>query len=161
MARSSGRLGAGPAATENLESVVLGLETVGATDLGAQRDDARADELDHPAAAFADQMIVLLAGVDVLVESVARAQALAADEATLDQQIEVAIDRSARHRNAPAAERAEEGAGIEVDVLLEDFFADGAALGGHAQAARVDKVLEDSQLSGSGHRLDLLETSSQ
>jgi hypothetical protein len=151
MARSSGRLGAGPAATENLESVVLGLETVGATDLGAQRDDARADELDHPAAAFADQMIVLLAGVDVLVESVTRAQALAANQAALDEQIEVAIDGGARHRNAAAAKGGEERAGVEVDVLLEDLLANGTALGGHAQAARVDKVLEDSQLSGSGH----------
>ena len=131
--------------------MTLRLEAVSAADLGAQGDDPRADELDHPAAGLADQVIVLLTGVDVLVERVARAQALAAHQTALDEELEVAIDRGARYRHPAAAQRAEQRAGVEVLVLLEDLLADRPALRRHAQTAGMDEILEDSQFPGSGH----------
>src|SRR4029079_5332722 len=52
----------------DLKRVPRRLEAMGAADLGLEGGDAGADELDHPAAAGADQVVVvLLAAVDVLV----------------------------------------------------------------------------------------------
>src|SRR5690349_2193142 len=56
------------AETADLESVAGRHETMGAADLGLERGDAGAHELDHPAAAGADEVIVMLAAVHVLVE---------------------------------------------------------------------------------------------
>src|SRR6185436_9536830 len=53
-------------------------EAVGAADLALQCHDARADELDHPAAPGAHQVVVLLAAVHVLVEEAVALQPLLA-----------------------------------------------------------------------------------
>src|SRR5262245_64701127 len=93
--RARGGLRARLAEAGDLQRVAHRHEAVRAADLRLQRRDARAHELDHPAATGAHQMIVLLAGVDVLVEEAAAPQALLAGEAALHQQIQVAVHRGA------------------------------------------------------------------
>src|SRR6185295_18546149 len=79
---------AGVAQAGDLQLVVGGRETVGAADLGLQRGDAGTDELDDAAARGADEVVVLLAGMDVLEELAARAHPLLAHEAGAHQQVE-------------------------------------------------------------------------
>src|SRR5687767_2246698 len=61
-----GFLGAGVAEAGDLQRVVGGHEAVGPADLRLERHDARAHELDHPPAARAHEMVVLLPGMNVL-----------------------------------------------------------------------------------------------
>src|SRR5436305_15001342 len=61
-------LRAAVAQTRDLQRVARRDEAVGAADLPLQRRDPQADELHHPAAAGAHQVVVLLAEVHVLVE---------------------------------------------------------------------------------------------
>src|SRR5215210_4571037 len=77
----------------DLQRVPRRHETVSAADLPLERRDTLADELDDPAAAGAHQVVVLLAGVDVLVKEAPAAQPLLAGEPALHQQVEVAVHR--------------------------------------------------------------------
>src|SRR4029453_6951357 len=148
--------GAGPAAAENLEPVPLRLEAVGAADLGPQRHDAPADELDHPPAALAGQVVVLLAGMNVLVERASGTQPLPAHQTAFDEQIQVAIHRGAGNGDAAPAQRVQESSGVEVGVLLEDLLANGPPLGGHPETPLMDKVFEDFEFSRSAHGPEIL-----
>src|SRR6185295_17065486 len=66
--RRRGGFRAAEAEARDLQRVPHRHEAVRTADLRLQGSDPRADELHHPAAAGAHQMIVLLAGVNVLVE---------------------------------------------------------------------------------------------
>src|SRR5215203_867373 len=81
------------AEARDLQRVPRWHKTVSAADLRLQRRDARADELDDAPATHAHQVVVLLPGVDVLVEEAPAAQPLLAGEPALHQQVEIAIDR--------------------------------------------------------------------
>src|SRR4051812_27043900 len=98
----------------DLQRVTPRLEPVGAADLALQRGDARAHELDHPPAAGADQMIVMLAAMDMLVEEAVLPEALLAGEAALDEEIEVAIDRGAGDLEPARLHRSEQLLGVDM-----------------------------------------------
>lgn len=92
-----------------------------AADAGLERGDAGADELDHPATLRTDEVIVLLAGVDVLEEVALRGESLLADEAASHQELEVTVDRGARDRRAAGLHRRQDLLGINVAVLAVDL----------------------------------------
>src|SRR3954468_20318151 len=110
-------------------------EAVRPADLGLERGDSRAHELDHPAADGADQVIVVLPAVDVLVEEAPAAELLAGGEAALDEKIEVPIDGGARDFEAPSPHRRQERLGIDMLVLGEDLLEEGEPLFRHPLAA--------------------------
>src|SRR5436305_4489557 len=114
-------LRAGVAEAVDLQRVPRGDEAVGAADLGLQRDDPGADELDHPAAAGAHQVIVLLAAVHVLVEEPVALQPLLARQAPLDNQAEVALTLAPRVLKAARLHGAGSGLGVEVRWWGEDL----------------------------------------
>src|SRR5690606_9208333 len=89
----------------DLQRAALGHEAVGAADLRLQGVDARADELDDAAAGAADEVVVLLAGVEVLVDEATLSEAALADEAAGDHQLEVAVHRGPRHLGAARLQR--------------------------------------------------------
>src|SRR5687767_12133825 len=67
----------------DLERVARGLEPVRPADLRLESDDAGAHELHYPAAAGADQVVMMLAAMDVLVEEPVAPEALLADQAAV------------------------------------------------------------------------------
>src|SRR5688500_3829173 len=124
-------LGAADADAVDAQRVPARHEAVGAADLGLQGGDPRAHELDHPAAAGADEVVVVLAGVDVLVEVAPAPEPLLARQAAGDQEVEVAVDGGARDGDARSVERREDGVGVDMPVLGEDLVEQGEALGGY------------------------------
>src|SRR5215203_7136662 len=86
-------LSANVAKAGDLQRVPGWHEPMGAADLRLQRRNARADQLDHSPAAGAHQVVVLLPGMDVLVEETPAAQPLLAGEPALHQQVEIAVHR--------------------------------------------------------------------
>lgn len=122
--------------------VLVGVELVRPTDLRLHRHDARADELDHPPAVAADQMVVPLAGVDVLVEVAIASQPVASHQPAGDQQIEVAVNGGARDLDAPLPHRLQELLRVQVPVACEDFLEQGSALGGHPVSVPTEIVEE-------------------
>ena len=79
-------------------------ETVGAADLALQGGDRGRDELDHPAAAPTDQVIVPLTVVLVLVHCLSTTEHLFADEPAVDQDVEVPVDRGTGDLGSPFAQ---------------------------------------------------------
>src|SRR5436309_1729586 len=140
-------LRAGVAEAVDLQRVPRGDEAVGAADLGLQRDDPGADELDHPAAAGAHQVIVLLAAVHVLVEEPVALQPLLARQAALDQQVEVAVDRGARDLEAARLHGGEQRLGVDVRVLREDLVEQRQPLGGDALSPLAEEEEESLLLA--------------
>lgn len=65
--------------------MAFALEAVRPTDFRQQRADPRAHELDHPTADRAHEMMVALAGVNVLIEVAVALQPLARDETAFDE----------------------------------------------------------------------------
>lgn len=131
--------------------VIAGLEAVGTADLGLHGEDAGTDELDHPAATPADQMVVPLAGVDVLVEVAVAAQAIAPHQAAGDEQIEIAVDGGARDLHSPFLQCHEELLGVQVAVAAEHLFQQRPPLGGHPQALLAEKIEKAATLLIEGH----------
>lgn len=122
--------------------MLVGVELVRPADLRLHRYDARADELDHPSAAAADQMVVPLADVDVLVEIAIAPQPVASYQPAGDQQIEIAVDGGARDLDAPPQHRLQELLGIQVPMACEHLLEQGSALGGHPVSVSPEIVEE-------------------
>src|SRR6202040_851658 len=79
--RAAARRGARLAEAVDLQAVGAGHEAVRAAELRLQGSDPGAQELHHPAADRADQVVVPLPAVDVLVEVAPAAEPLLAGEA--------------------------------------------------------------------------------
>src|ERR1700680_4478678 len=94
IARSAAaRRGARLAEPVDLQAVGAGQEAVSAADLRLQSGNPGAQELHHPAADRADQVVVPLPAVDVLVEEAPAAKPLLAGEAARHEQIQVGVHR--------------------------------------------------------------------
>ena len=106
-----------------------------AADLVLHRLDAGGDELDHAPALAAEQMVVALPDVHVLVDVAARAELVLAHDTALDQQVEVAVDGGARGLDAVRLHRGEQRLGIEMAVLREDLVEQRGALASQSEAA--------------------------
>src|SRR5436309_8915441 len=117
-----GRLRAAVAQAGDLQRVARRDEAVGAADLPLQRRDPQADELHHPAAAGAHQVVVLLAEVHVLVEETPAAQPLLARQAALHQQVEVTVDGRPGDLQAAGLHRRQQLFGVDVPMLGEDLL---------------------------------------
>jgi hypothetical protein len=111
------------------------LEAVRATDLVLHRLDAGAHELDHAPALAAEQVVVALPRVHVLVEVAAAAELVLAHHAALDQQVEVAVHGGARGLDAARLHRTEQRLGVEMAVLREDLVEERGALASQSEAA--------------------------
>ncbi len=120
----------------------LRIEVVGPTDLGLQRLDSRTHELSDPAALPADQMIVSLTEVNVLVDVALPGQQLLANQTTLDQQFEIPIDRGARGLRTSPAHRSEQLLGVDMAVLGVDLVEQCQPLGRQTQAAVANELDE-------------------
>jgi len=134
-------LSAPGADTEDLELMPGRLESMGPADLHLEGRDARGDELDHPAALGAHQVVVVLPRVDVLVEIASAAQTVAAHQTAFDQQIEVPVDGGAGDLDLSLLERLQKLLGVDVAVLGEDLVEQSQPLGGHAVTV-VPEVVE-------------------
>jgi hypothetical protein len=131
-ARSQGtavRGGAGLAQPVDLQAVGARHEAVSAADLRLQRGDSRAQELHHPAADRAYQVIVPLPAVNVLVEVAPAPEPLLAGETARHQQIEIAVDGRPRDLQAAAARRRQEMLGVDVIMLAKDLVEQGEPFG--------------------------------
>src|SRR5580693_2223148 len=140
------------AAAVDLKLVDGGQEAVRAADLGLQRRDAGAHELHHPAAAGADQVIVALSAVHVLVEETAAAEPLLAREAARYQQVEVAVHRGARDLEPALPHGGEQAVGVDMTVLRENLVEQCQPLGGDPVAAVAQVPQEALELSRLAHR---------
>lgn len=137
----------------DLQSVDFGVEAMGAGDLALHGADAGAEELDDPAAVGAQQVVVLLAGVDVLEEEARAAQALLAYEAELGEQLEVAVEGGARDFEPFALDGVEQAVGVDVAVLAVDLAKERHPLGGHPPTAGAQTIAELGQLGEVVHDL--------
>src|SRR4028119_154231 len=123
-------LSAGVAHPADLQGVIGGREAMGAADLRLERRDPWADELDHPAAGGADQVIVPLPGVDVLIKEPVAPETLLARQAALDQQVEVSVHGGAGDLERARLHRVEQLFRVDVTVLCEDLVEESEALRG-------------------------------
>jgi hypothetical protein len=119
------------------------LEAVRATNLVLHRLDAGAHELDYAPALPAEQVVVPLPDVHVLVEVAAAAQLVLAHHAALDQQVEIAVHGGARSFDAVRLHRAQQRLGVEVAVLREDLVEQRGALASQSEAA-LPKMAEEA-----------------
>jgi hypothetical protein len=151
--------GAVTAAAEDVQPVAVGLEAVRAADLGAQRDDRRADELDHPAAALAHQVIVLLTGVDVLVERSAEPSRWRRTS-RIRPAARGCVNRGARHRHR---RRSSAACNVEASrcTCCSKISAQIARRSAVAQASAAHEVGEGFYFPLAWRSHDLVETSSQ
>src|SRR6266705_3146930 len=148
----SGSLLAPPAVSHDLVRVPDRLEAMLPAHLVLQRLDPRRGELDHGAAPEAHHVLVVPAHQRVLVERglVLQVEAGLAHQAAVDQVLEGAVDRGARHADAPATQaRLEE---LRVEMLLdgEDLARDGATLGRVLEALALEVEPEP------GHRVEVM-----
>ena len=111
------------------------VETVRPADFPLQGNDAGALELHHPAAVGADQVVVLLPGVQVLVAKAALPQTLAADQPARNEQVEIPVDGRAGDLGAFGPHRLEELIGVDVAMLREDAAKQRQSLRSHPHAA--------------------------
>lgn len=136
---------------------------MGPADLRLESRDPRADELDHAAAAGADQVIVPLPAVDVLIEEAAAAQALLACQSALDEEVEVAVDRGARDLEPASVHRRQQLLSVDVPVLREDLVEEGETLRSDPLPPLAQELEEPLFLPDVCQRspLNLVETQSQ
>lgn len=102
--------------------MVIGRKTVGSTDLALHGRDPWTHEFDNTAALAADQVIVVLSGMDMFVEESSLTEAYFAYQSRVDHEIEVAVDGGARDAASLGVERCEKLLGVDVTVLIEDLI---------------------------------------
>lgn len=119
-----------------------------AANLGLQGPDRRAHELDDPATARADQVVVGQPWVNVFVEEAALSEMMLTNQTRLHEKLQIAIDRGSRNPDAAARQRRDHGLGVDVTVLREDLLAHRQSLGGHPQTLAANEFSELVELAG-------------
>src|ERR1700724_544959 len=157
---AAARRGARLTEAVDLQTVGAGHEAVSAADLRLQGGDPGAQELHHPAADRAHQVVVPLPAVDVLVEVTPAAEPLLAGKAARHQQVQVAVHRGPRDLQPAAPRRRQQVLGVDVAVLAKDLVEQGEPLGGDPVAPLSEEAQEAFFLALVGH-LGVIETSSQ
>jgi len=130
---------------------MLGREAVGATDLALQGDDAGAHELDDPSARGADEVVVALPAVHVFIEVVVTTETVLGHQASVDQEIKVAIDGGARDVHPRSQQRGKEIFRVDVTMLGEDLLENRQPLGGEPKAIGLEVLEELGSLSVQRH----------
>src|SRR5512135_3854363 len=112
---------AAPADPAHLVVVRQEEEPVPRRHLVLQRLDARLEELDHAATLIADEVVMVVAGVQALVAVTGLPDAKLSDDARLDEELERAVDRRARDLLVLPAEAHEQLVRFDVLVFAEHF----------------------------------------
>ena len=116
-------------------------------DLVLQRLDAGLEELDDPAALIADQVVMMVAGVEALVAVAGLADAELSDDPGLDEELECPVDRRPGDLFVLGSEPYKQFVRFDVFVLAEDLVEEGLPLGGELEASPFQVLAEDLELA--------------
>ncbi|MEM9290929.1 MAG: hypothetical protein AAGD01_04550 [Acidobacteriota bacterium] len=123
---------------------------MGSANLDLERRNSGADELGDFSTLTAIEVIVALAGVDVLIEKAISSQPLFAHQPSFYQKLQVAVDRSPRNLHLFLLHLGKQGLRIEVTVVCVDGLEEAHPLPGDSMA--VSSEVTEELLSFSFHR---------
>src|SRR6266508_1131279 len=138
-----------PADAAHLVAVGEREESVAVADLVLQALDPRLEELDHPAALIADQVIVVLSGAKAFVSVADLADPNASHDSRVHQELERPIDRGPRDLLSFRSQAHEDLVRLEVLVTGEQLVENGLPLGRELQATPFQVFAENDAFAGS------------
>jgi hypothetical protein len=122
-------------------------EPVSRGDLVLERFDAGLEELDDPSALIADQVVVVVSGVEALVAVSGFADAELSDDACFDEELERPVDRGPGDLLVLGPEPNEQFVCFDVFVLAEHLVEQGLPFGRELEAPPFQVLAEDLQLA--------------